>query len=260
MTLLKWPRRHSQAQEEESQLLQLFNSLNEVVLLLDKQHQVQFVNQYWEVITGIPVEQTLGRMFSDFLHPEEIPSWSQLLNKITPNQHENIWFRLISASGELRWCEMRIQSVNKDQPYPLSATLCDITPQVRNEEVRHASHRSLQSLVDRLPAMLYRSRNNASWSMEYVSEGCELITGYSAESMLNQSQVSLGSIIHPDDATRVWDDVQQALETISPFDIHYRLTRADGTEVSVQDKGRGLYSGSGMVLGVEGILLLTGKS
>ncbi|BDZ73955.1 MULTISPECIES: PAS domain-containing protein [Methylophaga] len=260
MTLLKWPRRQPQTQAEEAQLLKLFNSLNDVVLLLDKQHQVQFINQYWETITGIPVEQTLGRLFSDFLHPEELPSWSQLLNKITPNQHETVWFRLISASGELRWCEMRIQSVNKDQLYPLSATLCDITPQVRNEEVRHASHRSLQSLVDRLPAMLYRSRNNASWSMEYVSEGCELITGYTAESMLNQSQVSLGSIIHPDDATRVWEDVQQALETFSPFDIHYRLTRADGKEVSVQDKGRGLYSESGMVLGVEGILLLTTES
>nr|AAW21509.1 signal transduction histidine kinase [Methylophaga aminisulfidivorans MP] len=259
MTLLKWPRRHPQTHGEEPQLLQLFNSLNDVVLLLDKQRQVQFINQYWQTITGIPVEETVGRLFSDFLHPEEIPSWSQLLNKIIPSQHETVWFRLISASGELRWCEMRIQSVNKDQLYPLSATLCDITPQVRNEEVRHASHRSLQSLVDRLPAMLYRSRNNASWSMEYVSESCELITGYSAESMLNQSQVSLGSIIHPDDATHVWEEVQQSLETFSPFDIHYRLTRADGTEVSVQDKGRGLYSKSGMVLGVEGILLLTNK-
>jgi len=167
---------------------------------------------------------------------------------------EVIWLRLIAANGELRWCEMLLQAMETNTLYPLSATLYDITPKVRSDQVRHASHRSLQSLVDRLPAMLYRARNNISWSMEYVSEGCELITGYSAEIMLNQSQVSLGAMIHPEDAAYVWEQVQVALENQTAFNIQYRLTRADGQQILVQDKGRGLYSESGMVLGVEGII------
>ena len=255
MTLLKWPRKATASQTADSQLLQLFNSLSDVVLMLDKNHHVQMINTIWEKITGISVENTLHRPFSDFLHPEDIPSWSQLLQNFNQESTEIIWFRLISASGELRWCEMRLQPMDSHSLYPLSATLCDITPQVRSEEVRHASHRSLQSLINRLPAMLYRSRNNLNWSMEYVSEGCELITGYSAEKLLNQSHISFGSLIHPDDATNVWEQVQQALQTQTTFDIKYRLNKADGSQIKVQDKGRGLYSESGMVLGVEGIIL-----
>jgi len=255
MTLLKWPPKTMSAQPTAAQLNQLLNSLSDVVMMLDDQHQVMMINQFWYDITGISLEQTQGRSFADFLHPEDIPNWTQLLQNMRSDSKEVIWFRLISASGELRWCEMRLQSVEKHSLYPLSATLCDITPQVRNEQVRHASYRSLQSLVDRLPAMLYRARNNISWSMEYISEGCELITGYSAENMLNQPQVSLGAMIHADDAEFVWDQVQIALENQTSFNIQYRLTQLNGKEILVQDKGRGLYSESGMILGVEGILL-----
>lgn len=254
MAILKWPTKNVAAEPSVSQLNQLLNSLSDVVIMLDEQHQIIMINQCWQDITGISLEQTQGRPFTDFLHPEDIPSWTQLLQNMRCEAKEVIWFRLISASGELRWCEMRLQSVDKNKLYPLSATLCDITPQVRNEQVRHASYRSLQSLVDRLPAMLYRARNNISWSMEYVSEGCEVITGYSAENMLNQSQISLGEMIHAEDAGYVWEQVQVALEHQTDFNIQYRLTQADGKEIVVQDKGRGLYSESGMVLGVEGII------
>ncbi len=254
MTLLKWPNKTLPAQLTQTQLNQLLNSLSDVVMLLDEQHHVMMVNQCWYDITGINLEQTHGRSFTDFLHPEDIQSWNQLLQNMRASAKEVIWFRLISANGELRWCEMRLQSVDKNKLYPLSATLCDITPQVRDEQVKHANYRSLQSLVDRLPAMLYRARNNISWSMEYVSEGCEMITGYSAEHLLNQPQISLGGMIHVEDAGYVWEEVQVALENQTTFHIQYRLTQASGNEILVVDKGRGLYSESGMILGVEGII------
>ena len=257
MTILKWPRRNRLQQTSGEQLWQLFNSLSDVVIAFDSKHRILMVNQCWENITGISVIDTVDRPLSDFMHPEDIPNWVKLHKKIEQSSSELIWFRLLHKSGEIRWCEMRIQAMQIDNLYPLSATLCDITPQVRNEQVREASHRSLQSLVDRLPAMLYRARNNTHWTMEYVSEGCELLTGYSAESLLNQSQISLGSMIHPDDADYVWEDVQVALQMNKSFDLHYRLTPKSGRQISVRDKGRGLYSNSGMVLGVEGIILQT---
>ena len=224
MTILKWSRRNMQQQASEQQLWQLFNSLNDVVIVFDNKQRILMVNQCWENITGIAVADALDRPLSDFMHPEDIPNWTQLPKKMGRESNEIIWFRLLHKSGEIRWCEMRVQPMQNNSLYPLSATLCDITPQVRNEQAREASHRSLQSLVNRLPAMLYRARNNTHWTMEYVSDGCELLTGYAAESLLNQSQISLGSMIHPDDADYVWEDVQVALQMNKSFDLHYRLT------------------------------------
>jgi PAS domain-containing protein len=61
-------------------------------------------------------------------------------------------------------------------------------------------------------------------------------------------------MIHPDDAEYVWEQVQQALQEQTTFDLEYRLTQANGQQITVCDKGRGLYSESGMILGVEGII------
>lgn len=256
MTILKWPRRTGTVPANE-QLAQLFDSLNDVVAAFDNKQCIVTINQCWEKLTGISVAETLKRPLTDFMHPEDIPNWKQLSERVAKGKSELIWFRLLHTTGEIRWCEMRIQSVPSGSPFSLSATLCDITPQVRNEQVKEASHRSLESLVNRLPAMLYRSRNNTSWSMEYVSDGCKNLTGYSAQSLLNQSQISLGAMIHPDDAEHVWESVQAALQMNKSFDLHYRLTQKSGKEIKVRDKGRGLYSNSGMVLGVEGIILQT---
>lgn len=254
MKLLKWPYKDHSAQTSSSALQQLLDSLNDVVLILDNDHQVQFINQCWQSITGIAIKDTLNRTFTDFVHPEDRASWNKLSQNIKQTSKEIIWLRLITENREIRWCEIRLQPMQSDSIYPLSATLCDITPQIRLEQTRHAGHRSLQSLIDRLPAMLYRARNNKSWTMEYVSSGCELITGYSVEKLLNQSQICLGSMIHHDDTTPVWEQVQLALQKQTTFDLQYRVIRADGTQITVQDKGRGLYSESGMILGVEGII------
>lgn len=257
MAILKWPRKAPPSRVSEQQLWQLFNSLNDVVIALDRDQRILTVNKCWEQITGASIKDTLDAQLCDFMHPEDIPAWNQLRQKITQGKSELIWFRLLQHNGEIRWCEMRIQPMKNDNLYPLSATLCDITPQVRNEQIRDASHRSLESLVSRLPAMLYRARNNVSWTMEYVSSGCELLTGYSVEHLLNQSQITLGSMIHPDDTDPVWEEVQTALHQHECFDLNYRITQKDGTEIHVRDKGQGIYSQSGMILGVEGVILQT---
>lgn len=256
MKLLKWPMSHDHAQEQAAIPFQaLLDSLHETVLILDQSQHIQFINRDWQRLSGYALSESFERQFTDFIHPEDRVNWLNAFQQISNKPSDIVWLRLLTKDQAIRWCEIRFQPMSAHSSYPVSATLCDITPQVRDEQVRNADHRSLQSLVDRIPAMLYRARNNKSWTMEYVSQACELITGYPAEALLNQSQLTLGSMIHDDDSLPVWEQVQEALEANTVFDLTYRITRSDGSSVMVQDKGRGLYSESGMVLGVEGIIL-----
>ncbi|MDO6513535.1 MULTISPECIES: PAS domain-containing protein [unclassified Neptuniibacter] len=260
MNLLKWPQsvfnKDNSFNLDDSNLHEtLFNSLGDVVMIIDQNHRISLVNTCWEKITGVAASSSHNLLFTDFLHPEDVKIWNDIIRKVF-NSHgsELVWFRIISADGNIHWCEMRVQQLRPNEHYPLSATLCDITPQIRNEQIRNASHRSLQSLVNRLPAMLYRSRNNTSWSMEYVSSGCKELTGLSSEELINQPQISYGELIHEEDAGYVWNQVQFCLQTQQVFELQYRLNQANGKCITVKEKGRGLYSESGMILGVEGFV------
>lgn len=234
---------------------QLLDSLGDVVLLIDNQDRIQYVNHCWESITGKPASQSKQQRFQSFLHPEDVNSWQQAKTRLLDSGESQLsWFRLIGPDGDIRWCEMRTQWLDVAKKTHFSATLCDITPQVRKEQLLNASHRSLTTLVNRLPAMIYRSRNNLSWSMEYVSDGCLELTGHPAESLINNAQLSFGSLIHPTDSERVWEEVQTALQRHENFDMSYRLIRANGTTTDVIDKGKGNYSKTGEVVGVEGLI------
>lgn len=113
----------------------------------------------------------------------------------------------------------------------------------------------LGNLLDDLPLMLYRCRNDPHWSMAYVSAGCLQLTGYSPAQLLGSRRLSYNSLIHPADRDRVWLAVQRGLQEGRPFSVDYRLLCADGSERPVQERGCGIYSESGEVLELEGVVM-----
>ncbi len=243
-----WPRADTRTPVPE----QLLDSLDEAVLLLDSDARILYGNRRWHAL--IDRHDTAGSQLGAYLHPADLALWRGLFEQLQQAQRPApIWLR-IPCGAELHWCELRAQPLQPPHPWPVSLTLCDITPQVRADQVRAASHRSLSQLVGNLPLMLYRARNNRNWSMEYVSDGCLELTGYSADALVNQPRLSYGSLIHPDDAGGVWQQVQDALHRQQPFELHYRIHHADGRLCAVSEKGSGLYSDTGAILGVEGVV------
>ena len=231
----------------------ILDRIGEVVLSFDAHGRLLYLNQAWERLTGKAVSTCINRPLPDFLHPQDAAEWNTLLEGALAT-NEPTWLRLPGPDAELLWCELRLQSAARPG-LPICATLCDITPQVRQEQRRAASLRSLESLINRVPAMLYRSRNNVDYTMEYISDGCFYVTGFEASDLLEQSQLSFGKLIHPDDADHVWTAVQQSLHTRTPFSVNYRFRHAEGHWCEIHEQGRGIISASGEILGIEGVIL-----
>lgn len=53
------------------------------------------------------------------------------------------------------------------------------------------------ALIGGLPGMLFRRRNDAELDMEFVSEACLSLTGYSAEELLHEERLSFNDLILP---------------------------------------------------------------
>ena len=73
----------------------------------------------------------------------------------------------------------------------------------RSQEELKESQRTLATLLSNLPGLAYRCRNDRDWTMEFVSEGCSVLTGYHAHDLINNSRISYAQLIHPDDQEMV---------------------------------------------------------
>nr|WP_242022003.1 bifunctional diguanylate cyclase/phosphodiesterase [Trichocoleus sp. FACHB-90] len=105
-----------------------------------------------------------------------------------------------------------------------------------------------------LPGIAYRRRNDQKWTIEDVSEGCYQLTEYHPIELIGNQRISWEQLIHPDDRSSVWNDVQAALEDNSQYQLIYRITTASGLEKWVWEQGCGV-SGSGELLDLEGFII-----
>ena len=81
--------------------------------------------------------------------------------------------------------------------------------------------RMLKTLLGNLDGMVYRCRDDADWTMEFVSEGCRRLTGYDAADLLLNNRVSYESITHADDRRRVRSEIHNGLKLLGRFDCEY---------------------------------------
>lgn len=97
--------------------------------------------------------------------------------------------------------------------------------------------RLLSTLLANLEGMVYRCRLDEHWTMEFVSEGCFALTGYTEEDLLFNSRISYEQITHSDDRQHVRDTILEAVRNNRRFDIEYRIVRADGSIRYVWERG-----------------------
>ncbi len=137
----------------------------------------------------------------------------------------------------------------------ITEVLEDITERKEHEREVRERERELSTLMDNIPGMVYRCRNKRGWPMEFVSDGTEAVTGYEV-SALEDGPVSYGEdIVVAEDREVVWNDVQTAIEAGEPFEVTYRIERADGQTRWVWERGRGVFADDGDLDALEGVIL-----
>lgn len=107
--------------------------------------------------------------------------------------------------------------------------------------------RKLRTLVENLPGIVFRCKNDGNRTMQYISDGCKWITGYWPEEFCRTGGISWASLIHPMDIEEVWNTVQSAVSKKEKFQLKYRITDKDGTVHWISETGTVLEKKDGAV-------------
>jgi len=178
------------------------------------------------------------------VHPEDLSDVEELLQEHLSGRSDQYEaeYRMRSKSGSWVWILDRGRVVERDQEgrsVRVAGTHLDITDRKQAEKRFDAANRALheeQSLFKKGPAVIFKWRKGAEWSVEYVSENALDVIGYDVQSLVS-GEIAYSEIVFPEDFERVKNEVARFTALGVPSFEHepYRLVRKDGGIIWVSD-------------------------
>jgi len=161
---------------------------------------------------------------------------------------------MVTSSGKQIPAEIHATHIRFGDAEYACAYINDISVRKRAQAERLESQRRLQTLIDNLPGIAYRCRFDSSYTMEFISDGCQDLTGYSADDLIGNAKLSYAQIIHPDDQQSVWESIQPAIHGRYPYELNYRIVTASGEIKWIWEQGQAVYGETGEIIALEGLI------
>jgi len=99
------------------------------------------------------------------------------------------------------------------------------------------NQRLANNITAYLPGMVFHCRNTPDWTMLYVSQSSHILTGYTAEELIDDNALTYASLIVAEDRERVWQEVHTSINLIRHYEIIYRINTKQGKQKWVWEKG-----------------------
>ncbi len=112
----------------------------------------------------------------------------------------------------------------------------------------------LSGLVDNMPGIVYQCLLDENFTMDFMSDYCEKITGYKADDFLGNKTLAYADLIHPDDLDHVNKVIEEAIEQKSAFYVEYRLKDKKGKFHNVGEHGSAMVDQEGNVHHLQGLV------
>jgi PAS domain S-box-containing protein len=130
----------------------------------------------------------------------------------------------------------------------------NVTDKKNAEDKLKESERKYYTLISNLPGVVYRCKNDSDWTMEFLSQGCQQLTGYTPDELIYNKKLSYNDIIIAEDRDYVFKSVANAIKDKRDFEITYRILTKDNQLKWVWEKGRGIFEGKDELISIEGVI------
>ncbi|MFH2125594.1 MAG: PAS domain S-box protein [Pseudomonadota bacterium] len=246
--------------ESEEQFRRAIMSAPLPIMLHAEDGQVIRVNRAWTSLSGYSSEQI--KTIDDWVslaypgRAAQVKESIQRLYGLEKSTREGE-FSVHTAGGGRRTWEFSTAPLGRlpDGRHLVLSMAVDLTERKRAEEQTQASEERFRSLVNNVPGVVYRCLVDQHWTMIYLSDEVEDLTGYPADDFIGNRVRTYSSIIHPDDRKVVGREVSLALGEDRPFSLEYRLLRADGKVAWVFERGSRAQNGGKEGRWLDGVIL-----
>lgn len=217
---------------------------------------VEFVSASVTRLTGWEPEAFVAdaSLVLRLVHPEDRPLLGTDGGHIT--RWPSVRLRGVRRDGSTFWMELhqRVESDEQGRPVLLEGLVRDVTRVRQTEAALRESERTLRTLRDNIPGLVYRCRLDEGYPFERVSEATRALLGR-PPAAIEGGAVKLLDVVHPQDRARVGDVLEAARAQRRSYSHRFRVVGANGEQRWVWDCGVGVSDASGTPVAFEGFWL-----
>lgn len=209
-------------------------------IFIFNEKKIYFVNEAVSDLCGFDketlMEMPVGAIFDD----SHNAFFDELLQtKIHDSKYDRRHnLKIIHKDGTFKWVDIVfVKSYYKAEPVFIGTAFDTTSAKLYEKEILE-SRRIYSTLLSNLPGMAFRSMNNKEWTLLFVSEGCQNLTGYKREELLKNKVKSYADIIKDEDKQYVWESIQERIKKGQPYQVTYRIITKDENVKWVWEQGR----------------------
>lgn len=244
-------------QESEAQFKTIFERASVGIAIIGKNRHIIKMNDKFAEILARSKEELVGMNWVNLIYPEDLEKNEELLSAFEAGDIENYTLekRFVKPDGSSIWANMDVTTLQQNRGQEYLCIIQDINSRKLIEEALRESERSKSVLLSHLPGMAYRCRYDREWTMEFLSDGCLELTGYTSECLIDNRQVSFNDLIVPEYREIIWQEWERVLALREQFKFEYEIITAKGERKWVWEIGQGIYDEDGKVEELEGIVI-----
>ncbi|TWU44413.1 Sporulation kinase E [Novipirellula aureliae] len=275
---------------ERSVLEAIVHGIPDAILLAKLDRKLSFVNESACRIFGYERSEMEGQHGAIFYaNQDDFRQQAEQRFNLTATPQKDIQeIRWRRKNGEVFAGEI-VGTIIRDsygKPIGYLGIIRDVTERKRAEATIREKQRQLSTLINNLPGAAYRRKYDGNWTTEYISDGCQELTGYAPEEFMSgtaksrrgsgrsdesdaeglvtssttpideRAFLNWASVIVAEDRENFAMEIQQAISEKRPFQLSYRICHCSGEIRWLWEQGEGVFAGDGdgRVVALEGYI------
>ncbi|MCP9915984.1 SpoIIE family protein phosphatase [Cyanobium sp. ATX 6F1] len=231
--------------------LSLLKAIPDLILLVDREGcLLACLGGQDSAISWLPA-QPVGHRLEGLLPAAAVAKLQEgILQVLDHGEGLNLELALEPAE-EARWHEVRISRCDRQAALLL---IRDISADHQRRLDLRTSEEKFRGLVANIPGAVYRCLVDEHYTMQFISDNIEVISGYPVSDFIGNEVRSYGSLIHPEDQHWLESARNHALFMHQPFSLEYRISHRNGSQRWVYEKGRAIYNAKGKPASMDGAI------
>ncbi len=244
--------------ESEDRYRIVAETANDIIITIDENSSILFVNSAVEKTLGYKPEELTGENLTIIVPERHRATHRFAMNRYLQTGRKNIpWngleIQALHRDGSEKEVEISFNEYRENNKRLFTSVIRDITERKKAETALQQAEDKYRSLVESSPAVIYLAEPVPPYAPIYVSPNIAMF-GYTIEEWLSRDDFWV-SLIHPEDKDRVLHITENAMRQGLDTDLEYRITTRDGTIRWLQDRGRFVSDEQGNRTGWQGVML-----